>query len=175
MIQNFYTTKDGRIIVVTDETREHMKAHPEVENILEEVLLNVELPQDKSVYGKEIDMGRVVGKSACVKLKKISLSEKSCFALRINREKASHVILDTEGDSTSKVIVWARFDENFNQYILRTAYIGNLAPAEPWDKSLKTETQKQESLDFWCEHALLYQKDVMGEPFESTWEEILKI
>lgn len=173
MIKDQYFTKDGRTITVTEETKEHLKAHPEVESILEEVLLNVELPQDKSVFGKEIDMGRIVGKSGCVKTQKFSSLDTLMFAQRGNRSKPSRVVIDMQGDDTSTVVIWAKYSEEENAYVLCTAYVGRMSPVEPWDKSLETETQKQESLDFWCEHALVYQKEVMEEPFPSSWEKIL--
>jgi len=79
------------------------------------------------------------------------------------------------GPETSKVSVIgfpARGEEGV--YILITAWVGGLAKREPWDKNIRTEAERQECLAFWCKEALVYDEEVMGSPFTSSWEDVLR-
>ena len=60
-------------------------------------------------------------------------------------------------------------------YDLASAWFGALAPQEPWDPDLGGDPPAyEESIHFWCSHALVYNPEVMDEPFQSTWEEVLQ-
>ena len=51
-----------------------------------------------------------------------------------------------------------------------------MAPKEPWDLSLvKGSEEFVESIRFWCNHALLYDKRVMGNPEKKSWNDLLDI
>lgn len=49
------------------------------------------------------------------------------------------------------VIAGPRGDEPCSLY---TAFGGKSAPREPWDLGLATKEERQQSMDFWCQHAL---------------------
>ena len=42
-----------------------------------------------------------------------------------------------------------------------------------WDNSLLYKKVLDESLSFWCCHALVYEVDFMQEPFISTWDKVV--
>lgn len=58
-------------------------------------------------------------------------------------------------------------------YVLVTAFVGRLAPREPWDQNFESDAERMEALEFWSRNALVWDADVMSAPFESTWAEIL--
>ncbi|MEZ4103970.1 MAG: hypothetical protein R3B60_01655 [Candidatus Paceibacterota bacterium] len=119
-------------------------------------------------------MGRVVGRSGRVKTPLIGIEDKALFAQRIGRDKPSRVIVG-EGEETTKVTILAfPSREEIGVYVLVTSWIGTLAQKEPWDPMIKTKQEYQRCLQFWCSNALVWNSVVMSEPFESSWEEILK-
>lgn len=169
-----YITACGGSIVVLPKAEDHLRAHPEVQTLLQEAIGRVRLPQDGSFLAVEAQMGRVVGRSGCVATPHIRFDDPASFALRTGREKPSRVVLDAEGPETTKVVVLAfASKESRGQYVLVTSFVGELAPKEPWDRNIRSQEELQESLDFWCSHALAYDPSVMGEPFASTWRRVL--
>ncbi|MBI3952719.1 MAG: hypothetical protein HY336_02060 [Candidatus Doudnabacteria bacterium] len=170
-----YKTACGGTIVVPPKTQEHLRAHPEVEGVLAEAIGRLTLPEGGAFCATEIEMGRVVGRSGCVATPPIGLSDPATFALRVGRDKPSRVVTGCEGPETTKVVVLAfASKEDQRTYVLITSFVGELAPKEPWDRSMRPgSTEHQESLDFWCSHALVH-SPVMGEPFESTWTQVLR-
>lgn len=169
-----YKTACGGTIIVPPKAEDHLRAHLEVLAPLPEAIGLVELPKDGSFLAVEVEMERVVGRSGCVATPRIGLTDPAYFALRVGRERPSRVILDVEGPETTKVVVLAfASKESARMYILVTSFVGELAPKEPWDRNIKSQEELQESLDFWCSHALAYDRSVMGEPFASTWRQVL--
>jgi hypothetical protein len=166
------STSCGGTIVVPRKAQEHLRAHPEVQKILAEAVVKVSLPHGEFL-AVEVEMGRVVGLSGCVKTPRIEVGDKTFFAQRVEREKPSRVVFG-KGEEATKVVVLAfPSRENKRTYVLVTSWIGSLAPKEPWDRNIKSEEELRESLDFWTSHALIWDSAVMSEPFESSWEEIL--
>ncbi len=172
-MREFKTACGGRI-VVPRKAEDHLRAHPEVVDLLPEAVARVRLPRNGVFLSAEVEMGRVVGRSGCVKTPPITPTDHTLFAQRVGRDKSSRVIMG-EGEETTKVVVLAFASrEEAGTYVLVTSWAGSLARKEPWDPMIKTQAEHQESLDFWCSNALVWDSSVMGEPFESTWEQILK-
>ena len=169
-----YKVQGGQIII-PQKMVIHLKAHPEIMGILPEVMDNLILPKDGSFLRREVEMGRLVGLSGCVETLPIQKFDETFFAQRTERKKPSRIVIGDLGEETSKVSILAFPDRSGSgDYILITTWIGFLAPKEPWDNNIKSEKEFQESLDFWLTHALIYQEEVMGQPFTSSWERILK-
>lgn len=170
-----YKTACGGMIVVPPKAEDHLRAHPEVLALLPEAIGRVELPKDGSFLATEVEMERVVGRSGCVPMDaSCGLDGLASFAFRVGREKPSRVVMHLEGDTTTKVVVLAfASKESTRTYVLVTSFVGELAPKEPWDRNIRSQEERQESLDFWCSNALTWDSSVMGEPFASTWRRVL--
>jgi hypothetical protein len=165
----------GGTIVIVDETRKHLEAHPGILGLIPEIAPRVTLPTDGSTLASQISLGRVVGQSSLINTKKIGLSEIAWFAVRKNRMKASRVIPDESPLDTDIVTIVADPVAE-NRYELVTAWFGIFAPKEPWDPGLSGDSSGyEEAIHFWCSHGLVYSSDTMFELFESNWENILKI
>lgn len=172
MLRNWYRTQCGGRIVVSLKCRDHLQAHPEVADLLDEAIGQFALPRDGSFLAREVNLGRVVGRSGCVPAPVITPATPAMFAMRIGREKPSRVVIG-EGIETTTVVVLA-FAGRDGDYVLITSWIGSLAPKEPWDTSMAPDSAEAgESLDFWSRHALVHDPEVMGETFESSWQEII--
>ncbi len=176
------TTGNGVIINIPAATRDHMLAHPDVGDLLEEaaglLVLNGEF------LAKSVNLGRQVGLSACVPAPRIGLDDPATFVVRVNRPRPSRVLVGAEMVPTSEVSIIARPTEA--GYELITAWIGPLAPREPADFLYTEEGARLEavpaasvrglleSLDFWSRYALVFDPGVAtGEPFTSTWRAVL--
>jgi len=169
-----FKTFCGGTIVVPHKAEDHLRAHPEVDLLLPEAIARVCLPQDGAFLSAEVEMGRVVGRSGCVQTPSIVLNDRTLFAQRIGRDHPSRVIVG-EGEKTTKVVVLAFASrEEADTYVLVTSWVGSLAPKEPWDSNIRTDEEYQECLNFWCSNALVWDPAVMSEPFEGTWEEVLR-
>ena len=169
-----FKTACGGTIVVPRKVEDHLVAHPEVRDILPEAIGRVVLPSGGAFLSAEVEMGSVVGRSGCVQTSPISPSERSLFAQRVGRERPSRVMVG-EGEETTKVVVLAFASRGeAGVYVLVTSWVGSLARKEPWDPTIRSQAEHQESLDFWCSHALVWDPAVMSAPFESSWQEVLK-
>lgn len=168
---NSYRTACGVNIDVTERSHQHLKAHPEVLDILPEAIAKIRLPRQPHAE-MEVDMGRIVGVSSCVSTPSIGPDDQTLFALRTSRQFSSRVITDSLGTPTSKVVVIAKRDQ-VGRIFLVTAWIGGLATKEPWDRFIKGPEQFKDCLDFWCSHALVHDPVTMGPVFQSTWNQVL--
>jgi len=170
-----YQTADGGTIVVPPKAQEHLRAHPEVDVVLGEAIACITLPRRGEFLAIAVEMGRVVGRSGCVPTAPIHPSEPATFALRVGRDKPSRVVVGVEGPEATTVVILAFADKrDARTYVLITAFVGDLAPKEPWDRSMvRGSAEHREALAFWCSHALIWSPDVMGDPFESSWSKIL--
>ena len=163
----------GGSIILTEGVREHLGAHPGILDLIPEIASKVSLPTDGSRLACQISLGRVVGQSSLINIKKIGLSETAWFAVRKNRMKASRVVPDAGPADTDLVSIVANPVEK-KSYELVTAWFGAMAPKEPWDPDLADDPSAyDESINFWCRHALVHDLAVMDEPFQSTWEKVL--
>ncbi len=172
-MREFKTACGGRIIV-PQKAEDHLRAHPEVEELLTEAVALVRLPRDSAFLSAEVELGRIVGRSGAVKTTPIVPTDRTLFAQRVGRAKPTRVVVGKEGEETTKVVVLAfPARGEAGTYVLVTSWIGSLAPKEPWDPMIKTPEEYQDCLQFWCSNALVWDPAVMLEPIESSWEEIL--
>tara|TARA_B100001964_G_C14029757_1_gene507734 strand:- start:269 stop:820 length:552 start_codon:yes stop_codon:yes gene_type:complete len=168
-----YKTPCGGSIILTEGVREHLEAHPGILDLIPEIASKVIIPTDGSRLASKISLGRVVGQSSLTNTQKIGLSETAWFAVRKNRMKASRVVPDAGPVDTDLVSIVANPIEK-KSYELVTAWFGEFAPKEPWDPDLADDPAAyEESINFWSGHALAYDPEVMDEPFETTWDEII--
>lgn len=166
-------TKCGGTMIIPSKTFNHFLVHTGIGDILTEVISKVELPKDCGYLAMEVDMGRIIGRSGCVKTPPIGIDDPAFFARRVNRDNDSRVAIVEQGDETDKVSVLAfaaRGEKNV--YILARTFIGPLAPKEPWDRNINCVAEFDSSYNFWSTHALVYEPGVMGDYFESTWREV---
>ena len=169
-----YKTICGGSIILTEGVKEHLKAHPGILDLIPEIVSKVTLPTDGSRLARQVSLGRVVGQSSLINTQKIGLSETAWFAVRKNRMKASRVVPDAGPVHTDLVSIVANPIEK-NSYELVTAWFGTMAPKEPWDPDLADVTSAyDESINFWCSHALIYDPELMRKPFRSNWNKILE-
>ena len=169
-----YQATRGGSIIVPPKAQEHLRAHPEVGGVLAEAIGHITLPLNGEFLAVAVEMGRVVGGRHGVSTALILPGASATFALRMGREKPSRVIVGVEGPESTTVVVLAFASKKKDEYVLKTSFIGELAPKEPWDRSLRPGSKEsQESLDFWCCHALVYDPAVMKPAFESSWSVVM--
>lgn len=173
-MRKYRTACDG-IIIIPRRTEEHLLAHPEIEMILPEAIGRITLPQTSVFFETEVEMNRVIGREGRVQTLPISINDPTLFAQRIARDRPSRVApKGVIGKETTKVALLASPSRQERRvYILATAWTGGLARREPWDPQIRSHDEFQRCMQFWCTNALVWTPDVMGEPFESTWAEIL--
>ena len=84
------------------------------------------------------------------------------YAKRKNREIYSRFTLDGEKKLTNKcVFILNRSNQKPNEYYLITMFPGEYLVKEPQDKNIKDELERQRMLEFWRNHALVFNpKDV---------------
>ena len=171
---NKYRTACGGFILISQKAEDHLKAHPEVREIIHEAIGQIKLPST-GLLSTEVELGRVIGKKTRVDTPLCDLDNKILFARRIGRDKPSRVAPSgSVGEDSTKIVVLARPSRSESRtYDLLTSWIGLLARKEPWDKSITNHEEFQECLGFWCSNALIHDPAVMGDIFESTWRDVL--
>jgi hypothetical protein len=172
---SFYRTACGKQVYLSGKAYEHMVVHPEVFDLLPEAISKANL-RNMRFAEIEVDLGRAIGVATRTAAPCAS-DDKVLFAVRDGRDHPSRVIrLDASKRSpTNYVAIVASLDRNQpNTYKLITAWVGRLARREPWDRNIRDDGERSECLKFWCSNALIYDPNVMGEPFESSWTEVLR-
>jgi hypothetical protein len=174
-MRNSIRTACGRQIVIPARALAHLEAHPEVAGILPEAANRLVMPPRRGFVEAEVDMGRVVGRSGLVRIPHGSADTPMLFATRVGRPAPSRVVPDdTPCEETNKVVIVAQPNrDDDSTYALVTSWIGSLSHKEPWDRNIKTDSERQYCLRFWCSHALIHNPAVMGYIFESTWRDVL--
>lgn len=137
----------------------HMTQHRDVLPYLEEALLQVFPPEGQIFYKVDIDMGRIIGHQACVR---VSDSDTFIHAQRKNREGLTRFVLNRNMEPTSYVtVVLARDRKKEHIYRVLTAYIGRVSEREPTDASIKTDEEMAVCVDFWTKHALVWGSQIV--------------
>ena len=173
MDSTLFKTKCGGFMHLTTNVKKHLEAHAGILELIPEIASRVILPIDGSRLTCQISLERVVGQSSLIETRKIGLSEIAWFAIRKNRMKASRVVPDAAQVDTEIVSIVANPVEK-NTYELVTAWFGSFAPKEPWDPDLADNPSAyEESINFWCSHALVHDPELMEQHFKSTWEDII--
>ena len=166
-------TACGGTILVSKKEREHLNAHNEIIDILPEVVKKIVLPFDTERLQLQVDLGKTVGRSSLLETVQIEANTPCWFAKRRERLGPSRVITDINPAETSVISIIANAITS-DRYELVSAWYGEMAPKEPWDPILADDPPAfKESINFWCSHALVHDSEVMDEPFETTWDEII--
>lgn len=131
---------------VIDRKKSHLDQHVDVKPLLIEAFSKINT-ENKNFTMQEVDMGRIIGNSLCVET---NGKDRVFFAQRPNRNGLTRFVENREPNPSSMVAIILQKSSKPDEYILITAFIGRLAPPEPWDKRA-TEA----SIDFWNTHALI--------------------
>lgn len=137
----------------------HMQQHQTVLPLLEEVIPNLTIGEQK-VLKTEIDMGRVVGVTDCVPT---TQWDDIVFAQRVGRPGKTRFTTNRKQPECNHItVVIRRFGEKIK---LLTAYIGRVAEREPFDPSIRSGAELMRSKHFWDNHALVWgSQEVVSEP-----------
>jgi hypothetical protein len=163
---------DGKEIFITQETRKHLLAHPDVLEYLEEAVSKVKIPAGTIRFKEAISLGREIGVSSLVETKPIHPDEETDFAMRIEREYPVRVSLEGQGITSDEVTLKIILNERSQKYFLITAYIGPNTPSNPYYAD-RTSDEFEKSLDFWCRHALTHDPKIMKKSFKASWNSVL--
>jgi len=178
-------TKDG--YKVFDRPDSHIKTHVGAENIIAEALSSIST-DGRDFIKETLDFNHVIGETICTETTE---KDEIVFAQRVNRKgltrftktglpkpcsKLTLIIVKREVDSLDEDDENEDFDTE-DYYQLTTAYIGEPAPPEPWDEksfyfSDDPDKARQDSLDFWNNHALVFgaEEHILGtETTEKPW------
>lgn len=170
-IPNSFRTACGGNINVSGDARKHLKAHPEAGPLLAEAIAKITLPEDSFLL-IEVKFDRMIGQRSCVPIDPEAPAQ---FAIRIGRDMPTRVVLGARKlDAKSFVICAFKKGEAWN---LITGYVGEKALREPHDRHFmdpSNAAEFKEALIFWNTHALVWEPEVMGEVYVSTWEAELK-
>ncbi len=136
---------------VFDRVKSHI--HTEYDKIyeyLEKTLPHINPPAGEVYFHYSHDFGGIIGESICVPTVE---GDKIIYAQRPNRQGLTRFVKNKSLRPVSVFTVVLKCDQKSKeeQYILITAYIGENAPPEPWDKMATDE-----SLEFWNQHALVW-------------------
>jgi hypothetical protein len=166
-------TSDGKEVFIIPEIKEHLLAHADVVEFLEEAVEKLEMPDGIMWIGVAVSLGRIVGTSNLVKVEEVLPGQKTFFAKRIAHEFPTHVALNREGEQCDSITVEIKYNKNDKRYFLNTAYVGFPCPDEPFYIADKESNEFKESLGFWRRHALVYDEKIMEPVFEAAWEDVL--
>jgi len=171
---NKFRTACGKEIHITEKTRKHLLAHSDVLEFLEEAISKIRIPQNTKHFCKAVSFGRIVGISRLVETEKILPGDETDFAFRLERKKPSRITFKSNGKPCDSVTLEIKFDGRAKKYFLSTAYIGYPCPYEPGYIKNQKSFEFKKALAFWCKHALAYDSKIMGKPFKSSWNGVLK-
>ena len=170
-MSEYYTSHEG-VVHVGSGTEYHLEAHPEITHeLLEEAIGQLHFPDSEEWIEAEIDLGRIIGRAGVVATDPIGPYDKAQFAFRHGRSRPSHVVTGVVGEEVSTMVIIAKPRERGDGYQLVTAWIGRLSVLEPWNAYPGQELV--DSLRHWSNHAMVYNPDTMGLPFDGTWNELL--
>lgn len=134
--------KNGETVV--DRPLSHI--HKGVLQFLPATLAKIET-KGRNFLVEEIDFGQTIGKTICVET---GPSDQILFAQRSGRCGHTRFVLNRAAEPCSSIVVILKA-RDYDEYVLITAYIGQLAEPEPWDRKA---TEKSKA--FWNSHALIW-------------------
>ena len=161
-----YPSANGHLILITQDTVDHMKAHPIELSLLKEAFNQLVITDDKKWFVGTVDMGRIVGQSTCLQTDQVDVDQQVLFGFRHNRSIPTRCVYG-EGIDTSNLTIVLR--KGKVDYFMISAWAGTKAIQEP------THITQKDRIEFWCNHALVYEENnFKGKPFFSTWREVLR-
>ena len=155
--------------MVCDRVDSHLNVHQEVLSVLPNALLKIQ-SGGLDFIKAEIDMGEIVGETQCVATNDCDVI---VFAKRPGRFGLTRFVKNRKPSPCEVVAIILKKAEV--EYILITAFIGALAPPEPWDKrafgfSTNPKLAEAEAHEFWATHALVWgtQETISGTETEKS-------
>lgn len=165
-----YRTACGGILLVSDATLEHLRAHSDVVPHLRSIARRLFLTR-RPMRLAEVSLP-VTGVSRCVAAPIVGLDDPIQIVYRNGRRCPSRVVVG-QGEITNTVSVVAQQTEHSaNTYRLLSAWFGSLAEREPTDPGARGDDFER-SLAFWSVNALVHDPDE-GPMIETTWRSVLR-
>lgn len=130
--------------MVVDRFNSHL--HNGVARLLPDVLAHIESAGRKFLV-EEVVFEHQIGETICVST---GPGDQIVFALRPGRRGLSRFVVNRKPEPCSSIVVILKAGD-CGEYILITAFIGQRAEPEPWDKNANGN-----SLAFWNSHALVW-------------------
>jgi hypothetical protein len=125
-----------------------MEQHRDVLHLLAEAVSKVDFSKFDDIVRGQVDMGRIVGSTACVRT---SPTDQIVYARRVGRDQDTRFVMNREHEPTRFV----SFIATKKRKTLITAYFGTLSPREPWDK-FNNPQDRYEAIAFWEQHTLVF-------------------
>lgn len=130
---------------VIDRERSHI--HRDVKRYLKDALGKVDA-KGREYIEETVNFENVSGEAYCVET---DGNDEIVYAKRPNRDGYSRFVLNKNGQITNRLTIVLKKAVEKNSYVLITAYWGEVAEPEPWDKRATPKSRK-----FWEKHALVW-------------------
>lgn len=141
------TTANGYMVYI-EVKNEHMLAHDDVSyELIAEAVSKVEY--EPTFWLNTINMGRVIGKDACVET---TDRDEICMRCRPGRSIESRMVLNREPEDTTLLTLGMCTDDD-GLVTVFTSFPGLKAPKELNDPRL-SDSERKEAETFWSNHAL---------------------
>ena len=170
----YHQTACGKTVEITERSVAHLGAHADISPFLPEAISKAVFPVDGDLIA-EVDLGRLIGRRGATSHDLVCLDQPVLFAQRVNRPYPTRVAVGVAGEETTRVVLIAgRNRSEPRSLFLRTAWIGTKSMREPWDMAIESQQEFDACLHFWSSSALIHDAAAMGQPFVSTWREVLR-
>lgn len=152
-------------IIITNKSKSHMKVHQD-DFIIEWTKLIDHCNKHSSIcnLSKEFESSIVtfdkpIGYSSIIE---VTSEDEIVYAKRKGRNTYTKFVKDKKKELVSTVVfILERKRKNKNKYYLITMFPGVQNYREPEDISIKTTKELKESLDFWRNHALVFDEKIL--------------
>ena len=144
------TTKDG--YEVYDRADSHIHTEGGIYRKLLEKALGLMYAHNVQFKKKEIKFPSAIGFNKCVS---VTAEDDIVMVHRKGRAGQTPMVKGREAVPCN-ILTVVILKSGEKCYTLLSAYIGQDAPREPWDKSIRSEEERKKSEEFWKKHALIY-------------------
>lgn len=131
-----------------EEVVDRPNSHLHMEHQLLERALGMINSAGRDFMVEEVFMGEQVGYSHCVETNE---DDQIIYAYRPHRFGPTRFVINRKTEPTESVTVILKRTEDPATMVLISAWAGNPAPPEPWDKNAADNSQA-----FWSNHALVW-------------------
>lgn len=152
-------------IIISNKTKIHMKIHKD------DFLINwcelIEKCNDNNVFNnlnkdfeiKTIEFDEDIGYSSLVT---VTEDDDIVYAKRKGRSTYTKFVRNKKKELVKSVVfILKRRRRNKDQYYLITMFPGVGNYKEPEDINIKNERELKDSLEFWCNHALVFDEEII--------------
>lgn len=147
---------------VVDRAQSHL--HLGVAVLLPEALARIDA-RGRQFLIEEVDFGRLIGETVCVGT---TDADEIVFAQRPRRAGLTRFVKNRVAEPCSAVTVILKMGDRSSTYVLITAFLGQLAEKEPWDRSIRTDDEFARAKNFWSAHALVWGSESIVPGTETT-------